>query len=522
MEGTVTALASSGVRPDPRTPCVIGVAQRTWHPGGPAAPEPLEMWSEIARSAAVDTGAAPGKVLGRVGSLAVLYCQSWPYDDPAGRLASALDIVPARSVYSGIGGTTPHVLIADACAAIAAGDLDVAVVVSGEALETVRQLKKAGERPAWSFRDPVKRPFPFEEPFHPSEVAHSVFQAWLTFAVFDVARRAHLGIAPEDYRRQLGELLAPMTAVASANPNAWFRRTCEAAELIEPTADNRMVGYPYTKKMVAIMDVDMAAAVVLASSEAADALGVATERRVYPRGFAYATDPVYVAEHEPMWASPAMSAAAASAMGSAGVGVDDVSHFDLYSCFGSSLNLAIDALGLSRTDPRGFTVTGGLPFAGGPGSGYMLHSTAAMVDVLRGDPGSLGMVSGVGMHMTKHAFGLYGTEPPGSPDPLRGPTSPPTARGLPIQAAADGEATVAAYTVVHARSGEPEWGLVVCDLPGGGRAYGRVDDPGWLSAMESEEWVGTVVRIQSGEDGVNRVVSVDSADRERTSASAGS
>lgn len=508
---------------DPRTPCVIGAAQRTWHPGGGApAPEPLEMWSEIVRSAAEDTGAASQQVLDRAGSLAVLYCQSWPYDDPAGRLASALGITPARCVYSGIGGTTPHVLIAEASAAIAAGDLDVAVVVSGEALETVRQLKKAGERPEWSFRDPVKRPFPFEEPFHPSEIAHSVFQAWLTFAVFDVARRAHLGVPPDEYRRQLGELLAPMTAVASANPHAWFQRTFTAEELTEPTSDNRMVGYPYTKKMVAIMDVDMAAAVVLASSEAADALGVAADRRVYPRGFAYATDPVYVAEHKPMWASPAMSTASHAAMGVAGVRVDDVAHFDLYSCFGSSLNFAIDALGLSPSDPRGFTVTGGLPFAGGPGSGYMLHSTAAMVDVLRADPGSLGMVSGVGMHMTKHAFGVYSSTRPESPDPLRSPTSGSPARGRPIEPAVDGEATVAAYTVVHARSGEPEWGLVICDLPGGERAYGRVDHPGWLSAMESEEWVGAVVRMQSAEDGVNRVVSVGSVDRERTSASAGS
>lgn len=510
-------------KPDPRTPCVIGAAQRTWHPGGDAAPEPLEMWSEVVRAAAADSRAAAGNVLGRVGSLAVLYCQSWPYDDPAGRLSAALGISPARSVYSGIGGTTPHLLIAEASAAIAAGDLDVAVVVSGEALETVRQLKKAGKRPVWSFRDPVKRPFPFEEPFHPSEVAHSVFQAWLTFAVFDVARRAHLGVAPDKYRRQLGELLAPMTRVAAANTHAWFRSVRGAEELIDPTPDNRMVGYPYTKQMVAIMDVDMAAAVVLASSEAADALGVAADRRVYPRGFAYATDPVYVAEHEPMWASPAMSSASAAAMGAAGAGVDEVAHFDLYSCFGSSLNFAIDALGLSPSDPRGFTVTGGLPFAGGPGSGYMLHSTAAMVEVLRADPGSLGMVSGVGMHMTKHAFGLYSSAPPASPDPLRGPaTSSPAPVSRPIEQAADGEANVAAYTVVHARSGEPEWGLVVCDLPGGGRAYGRVDDPDWLCAMESEEWVGAAVRMQSGKDGINRVVSVDSADRERTSASAGS
>ena len=505
---------------DRRSPCIIGVAQRTWHPGGQPAPEPLEMWRQVAEAAAGDTGAAPGRVLAKVGGLSVLYCQSWPYDDPAGRLCEALGVEPARQVYSGIGGTTPHVLIAEACAAVASGDLDVAVVVSGEALETVRQLKKAGERPDWSHRDPVKRPFPFEEPFHPSEIAHSVFQAWLTFALFDVARRAHTGVGPDDYRRQLGDLLAPMTEVAEANPHAWFRRRHTASELIEPTAANRMVGYPYTKTMVSVMDVDMAAAVVIASDEAADALGVAADRRVYPRGLAYDTDPVYVAEHEPLWASPAMASASAAALGAAAAGVDDVAHLDLYSCFGSSLNLAIDALGLSPSDSRGFTVTGGLPFAGGPGSGYMLHSTAAMVDVLRADPGSLGMVSGVGMHMTKHAFDLYSTTPPGSLEWLRDvqPSKASVGPARRIEDSHSGDATVAAYTVVHARSGEPEWGLVVCDVPGGARSYGRVEDPAWLADMESSEWVGATVGLQGGDDGVNRVVSVE---RERTSAHAG-
>ena len=507
-------------RTDGRTPCIIGAAQRTWHPGGQPAPEPLEMWRQVVAAAADDTGAPAGDVLRKVQGLSVLYCQSWPYDEPAGRLSDALGITPSKALYSGIGGTTPHVLIAGAAAAIAAGDLDVAVVVSGEALETVRQLKKAGERPDWSHRDPVKRPFPFEEPFHPAEIAHSVFQAWLTFAVFDIARRAHLGIAPDEYRDQLGTLLAPMSDVAATNPHAWFQRRYTPAELTQPTPANRMVGYPYTKTMVSIMDVDMAAAVVLASEEAADALGVAPDRRVYPRGLAYATDPVYVAEHDPMWASPAMAAGSASALGAAGVGVDDVAHFDLYSCFGSSLNLAIDALGLSPSDPRGFTVTGGLPFAGGPGSGYMLHSTAAMVEVLRKDPGSLGLVSGVGMHMTKHAFDLYSTTPPESIEWIRGAAGSkagtPPARA--IENSHSGDATVAAYTVVHARSGEPEWGLVICDVPGGARAYGRVEDPAWLADMEASEWVGASVKLQSGEDGINRVVSVE---RERTSAHAG-
>lgn len=466
------------------------------------------MWREVCEAAAADSGAGRA-VLDAAGSLQVVYCQSWPYDDPAGRLAEVLKIEPAHRLYSGIGGTTPQVLVQHIARSMLAGDLDLAIITGAEALETVRQAKKAGERLAWSHRDPEKKPFPFEAPFHPAEVAHGVFQAWLTFTVFDIARRSRLGVPPADYRELLGMLMAPLTEVAARNPEAWFRTARSARELTDATVANRMVAYPYTKYMVSVMDVDMAAALVLATHEAADRLGVPAERRVYLRGWCYATDPVYLAEHRDLAASPAMSVAGAEALSAAGVGIDDIAHFDLYSCFPSSLHLACDALGIAPDDRRSLTVTGGLPFFGGPGSNYMTHSLAAMVGVLRGDPGSFGMVSGVGMHMTKHVFGVYSSTPP------ERPVAPPDEQQ--VQAALDhdgtiaiadrhqGPATVATYTVVHARSGEPEWGLAICDLPDGRRAYARVEDRDLLTEIEHREWVGAEVTLAAGAGETNVV-----------------
>jgi len=485
----------------------------TVRPEAGDAPEPLSMWEEVARRAASDTGVAPDRVLAGLEGIDVLYCQTWPYDDPAGRLAEALGVAPARRRYSGIGGTTPHLLIDDAAAAIARGEMDLGLVVGGEALDTLRRAKKEERRLAWSHRDAQPKPFPFEAPFHPAEVAHEVFQAWLTFAVFDIARRAHLGVEPEEHRRRLGRLLAPMTDVAAANPYAWFPTRRRPEELIEPGPDNRMVGYPYTKSMVAVMEVNMAAGLVVASEEKADALGVPPDRRVYLRGSAYAEDATYVAEHNPMWSSPAMASASRAALDTAGLGIDDVAHLDLYSCFASSLSFARDALGVAPEDGRGLTVTGGLPFAGGPGSGYMLHSTAAMVDVLRADPGSSGLVSGVGMHLTKHSFGVWSSAPP-SADAVarlgRGATATPDRPGVgadrvPIVDTWTGPATVAAYSVVHGRDGLPAWGLAVCDVPDGRRTYARVEDDAALAEALKTEWVGAAIEIEAGDGKVNRV-----------------
>ena len=124
------------------------------------------------------------------------------------RLSERLGASPARRRYSGIGGSVPHVLATEAAREIRAGGLDLALITGAEALATVRRLKKAGERPQWSFRPAEKRPFPMDMDFDPSEISHSVFEAYLTFALFDNARRAHTGRALDEHRAALGRVMA--------------------------------------------------------------------------------------------------------------------------------------------------------------------------------------------------------------------------------------------------------------------------------------------------------------------------
>jgi len=494
---------------DPRTPCVIGAAQLTIPKADGPAPEPLTLWERVCRAAAED--AAPGhggRVLSATDALMVVYCQSWPYDRPVDRLADRLGVSPRLRGYSGIGGTIGQVLVQEAASAISRGELDVAVITGAEALETVRRAAQDGERPAWSFRHPAPTPMPFEAPFHPAEVAHGVRNAWLEFPVFDVARRARLGIAPDAYREQLGRMLSPFTRVAAANRHAWFPTPRPAEEITAVTAVNRLIGYPYTKYMVSVIDVDMAAAVVVAGEAAADRLGVPRDRRVYLRGWCYAEDPVYLAEHRDLGASPAMRAASAEALACAGAGVDDVAHLDLYSCYPSSVHLACDALGIDPAGDRALTVTGGLPYFGGPSSNYVTHSIATMTGVLRSDPGSLGLLSGIGMYMTKHVFGIYSTDP--SPGGAVHPPDEPAVRArltdrVTVRRRYTGPATVAGYSVAHDRGGGASWGVAVCDTGDGSRAYARIEDPGLLAAFEREEWVGRRVTVTAGDRGADLV-----------------
>ena len=195
---------------DPRATCIIGVARHTWHPSDDArAARPSRStcgsrWPAPPRRDAGTTDAAA--LLGALESIDVVYSQSWQYDDAVARLAERLGASPARRRYSGIGGSVPHVLATEAAREIRAGGLDLALITGAEALATVRRLKKAGEQPQWSFRPAEKRPFPMDMDFDPSEISHAVFEAYLTFALFDNARRAHPGRGLDEHRAALGRV----------------------------------------------------------------------------------------------------------------------------------------------------------------------------------------------------------------------------------------------------------------------------------------------------------------------------
>jgi acetyl-CoA C-acetyltransferase len=482
---------------DPRTPCIIGVAQRTVR-RGESSLEPLELWAEVARAAADDAGTT-SDVLAAVDRLELAFCHSWRYDDPMQRLSERLGIDPQVRSYSGISGTSGLTMLSEAAESIMSGDHELALLCGGEALSSFRAAAKSGEQPAWSYPHPEGSfYFPHVE-LHPGEVATGVVtNAPFGFSLFDSARRARLGTGLEEYRHELCELFAPMTEVASRNPHAWFQTPHDPEFLQTVTTDNRMVAYPYTKHVVSIMDIDMGAAVMVASAACADRLGVPAERRVYLHGWCAATSPERAAENDDLGVNPAMRAASTEALACAGLAMDDIAHLDVYSCFGSAVNLAREALGIESRQGQELTVTGGLPYAGGPGSSYVLNSLAAMTDVLRADPSSFGMVTGVGMLMSKHAYGVLGATPPA--------TLPRMPRQADIQAELDalptrtivdnytGPATVVAYSVAHDRSG-PAFGAAVCELPDGRRAYARFDQPDLLASVETSEFVGTKVQL---------------------------
>ena len=105
-----------------------------------------------------------------------------------------------------------------------------------------------------------------EELSTPYTRQHGLVQASISYAIFEQARRARLGLSRQDYAREMGRLFAPFSAVAAANPYSTAPVAYTPESLVAPSERNRMIADPYTRLLVARDQVNQAAAVLIAST----------------------------------------------------------------------------------------------------------------------------------------------------------------------------------------------------------------------------------------------------------------
>lgn len=322
------------------------------------------------------------------------------------------------------------------------------------------------------------------------------------YPLFENALRAYFGRSLDEHLDVVGRLFARFTDVAADNPHAWFPTARTADELVTPAPSNRMVAYPYTKYLNAILNTDQAGALIVTSVERARELGVPEDRWVRWGGGADSAEEAFYVSTRPDFATtPSMLDSHLPALAEAGIDIDDVALIDFYSCFPAAVEMAIRMLGLDVDDPRGFTVTGGLPYAGGPGSAYTLLSLATMTDRLRERPGDIGFVTGNGFYLTKHAASVWSTAPFDRNDDGWGDRPLPSAAfpTAPVEPVSrSGPGTVETYTVHFARDGAPERGIVLGRFDDGARFLANTPVE-VLEQFVTEEQVGRTGMVTAGE-----------------------
>ncbi|MGV0852070.1 acetyl-CoA acetyltransferase [Mycolicibacterium phlei] len=409
---------------DPRTPVIVGVGQFTERIDDPdyRGMSAVELATEGVRAALADTGVDPTTVATAIQTVYALrqFEISGPMPATLGRSNNYPRSVmrrvggdPARVVLEPVGGQGPQKLVTEAGAAIAAGEIDVAMIIGSEPGSTARYYAQRDDKP--DFTEHVDgqledRGTQIEKYFTEYTASHGLTGAAVQYGLLDNARRARLGLSVADYRRQMADLFAPMSKVAAKNPYSSSPVERSVDEIVTVTDDNRMICDPYPRLLVARDQVNQGSAVILTSVATARKLGVPEAKWVFLHGHADQTEQDLL-DRVDLSASPAAVHAAREALRVAGIGVDDIATFDLYSCFPFPVFVVCEELGLAADDPRGLTVTGGLPYFGGPGNSYSLHAIAETVTQLRDRPGQFGFVGANGGTMSKYSVGIYSTTP---------------------------------------------------------------------------------------------------------------
>ena len=476
-------------------PVLVGVAQVGQCAKDPAvAEEPLDLMIRATRAAAEDAS-APALLNG---ATAVRVIRGmWPYENPARAVAEAVGNPSAETGVSFWGGTVVHHLLAVSALEIQRGDHRTVILTGAECGDSLAKARRTGIVPGW--RDAPGKPdrdIGVELKMrHRAEAARGIVDPIHMYPIFENAIRYARGETIDAHMQRISELWAGFSRVASENPHAWMREPKTPLEIRTPGPTNRRVSVPYPKLMNSNEKVDQGAALILTSTDVAQRLGIPRVKWIFPWATTAAHDTYAVSHRDSLHSAPALGIAGRRCLEMANLDIGDIEHLDIYSCFPSAVQVAAAELGLDENMP--LTVTGGMSFAGGPLNNYSMHGMARMAEVLREHPGDLGLVTGNGGFLTKHAFCVLSSEPPAQPyrhdEPQAAVDAMPTRD---LAETASGPAEIESYTVMFGREG-PAIGLAACRLPDGRRTWANTRDKQVMHAMTAEEFCGRQACVET-------------------------
>lgn len=499
------------------TPILVGSGQYVDRakPDPATSLSPADIAATAARRALSDTGAT-GDLGATVDAIAVarLFEHSvrdrvmWP--NPYGcsnnlprSVANRLGLSPQRAIYAEVGGETPQRLVNQMAAAIHRGELRSVLLAGAEALATIRHGQRAGielnwhEEVAGDFEDL----WPDAVMASEYEIRHGIALPIHVYALFEQARSHALGYSAADTRAAIGELFAPFSSVAAGNPYAQFPQAWTATDIAAVSDSNYLLCEPYCKRMVAQDAVNQGAAVVMTSVGLAQELGISEAHWIYLEASAD-VDELPVVERPDLGRSPAQHAALHHVLDTAQASADAIDFIDLYSCFPIAVTCAAESLGLDPSQTA-LTLTGGLPFFGGPGNNYSLHAIAEVVARLRGREGRA-LVAANGGYLSKHSVGLYSRQLKGEWQPCSSAAAVERARAggaARVSEVATGTGRIESYAAVYQRG-----------APAGGFIVGRLDNDDSRFLARAREGDAATLALLFSADPIGRRVNVSHAD----------
>jgi acetyl-CoA C-acetyltransferase len=470
-----------------------------------AAKDPMGLMVQAAEAAAASLPDAA--LLKKTDGVMVVKSLSAYYSDPATDLARALDLSPEFTFESKIGGNSPQTLINRAAGMIARRELNMVLIAGAEAYVPRHhsQMLTHEKKLDSALLKGIPEDYQGDDAsgVTPLEITYGIEHPMQGFPLFETALWGASGLGLEAYLSTVADFWADFSRTAAGHPYSWTRQPRTPEEILTVSETNRPIAFPYPKFMNAFVTVDMGAAVILMSAETAEKYGTAKGKTVYFCGGGYAEDrQPYMIQKSDFTASPPLEAAVTRALDRAGMTLDEIEAFDLYSCFPCAVSIARKMIGIPEDDPRPQTLTGGLGFFGGPGNNYNLHAVATLCGKIAAGELTTGLTTALGWFMMKHAAGVYSALPPKHDlshhhsedleDRLAGP--PP----VEIDDAPEGGGIIETYTIVYNRDMRPAYAVIYGITDGGKRFIARTpEDKAVFRALATACRIGDAVRLET-------------------------
>ena len=155
------------------------------------------------------------------------------------------------------------------------------------------------------------------------------------------------------------------------------------------------------------------------------------------------------------------------------------------------------AKSLQLKDINNSSITGAMPFAGGPINSFVLHSTVKLISKIRKQQKGTGIITGVSGMMTKQSYALW------SKNPVidfihKDFTNEANSIDRPIKLSNDvnGDGIIIGYTVLKKNISKA---VIYLNTYDNKRKLITSSDKSIIESMENEEWVGKKVNYKKNQ-----------------------
>ena len=423
----------------------------------------------------------------------------WRYRDPGKWIAKNNDFKTIPTTYVTKIGVLQQNLINEACLKIENGEINASIILGGEA--RYKQLRSVIEKKEYFETKLDENPDFYikakEDLYGDEELEELGAMAVGYYATMETALRKNDNENIEEHQNNIASMYEEFSKVASNNEDAWLDHPYSKKEILETSKKNKMLAYPYNKLHCTSWNVNQSAALIICSEELANKLEIDNTKRVYPISSSENNHMIAIQQRPKLYESLGMIYAAKSInrmMEQLDIRLD---AYDLYSCFPAAVKMFSKSLELGSEIPK--TITGSMPYAGGPLNSFVIHSTVKMIQKIRALEARHGLVTGVSGMMTKQSFCVWGKEYQ-EQFIFDDVTERAKLDEKPVELSdiAEGEGVIIGYTIIEG-SEHASKAVLYLDDEKKHRKVVSSFDKNFINLLMEEEWVGKKVKFKDGQ-----------------------